>query len=98
MSRAVAGFSKFADEFAIGVKTLHAVVQRIGDVEVSVPIHSHVGRQRKVPRAGQRVFLAPGADFPEELVTVRVEHQHLVLLGIHHVHKAVHRIQRDSRR
>ena len=94
-SGAIAGFSKFADETALGVEDLHAVVQGIGDVQVAIVIDGYVGRQGEIAGVAQGVFLARRSDGTEELVVVGIEYGDLVFVCVGHVEEAVLAIDGD---
>src|SRR5579872_2419334 len=57
----VARFAKGADEFAVAVEDLDAVVQRVSDIKIAFSVHRQSPRPGKIARCGERVLLSASA-------------------------------------
>ena len=92
-SRKVAGpvavLAPGANEHAIGIEDLDAIVQGVGDVEIALLIDSQTRGLGEVAGIRQRVIFARSADVAQQLETVGVVNQHDVLLYIGDVEQAI---------
>src|SRR5208282_4602031 len=95
---AVSVLAEAADEVPVSVEDFDAVIQGVGDEEVSVLIDGGVGRFGKLAGIGQGVVLARGSNLAYDVARVSVEHNHLVKVGIHHVQVPVLQIDGDAAR
>jgi hypothetical protein len=89
---------KQADEVSVGIEDLHAIVERVGHVDISVLIQGHALRRAEVAGRGEEVILSAGADAAQQLERVGVVDDDLVLLRIDDVEKAVRGIEGDAHR
>ena len=95
-TRAVAGTAKHADEVAIGIENLDAVVQGVGHIDVSVGIDGDVGGPRKRPGILIANFSGRTPDSSQQLEAVSVEYCNVVLHDIGHIQKSVPGIHRNA--
>src|SRR5208283_3376854 len=89
VSWTIAVFAENADEISVGVKDLDPIVESIGHIHVAILIQRNTLWCTKIAWRGELMVLAACANASQQLESVRIVDNDLILLCVHDVKQTV---------
>src|SRR5579862_3941272 len=78
VSRAVAGLAEHADEFAVAIEYLNAIIQSISYIKIALLVNCQTRWPGEIAGRSEFVFVPAGANPALQLQRIRVVHQNLI--------------------